>query len=73
MNIHLTATLVTCLLATGQASANWLDKFMSSHSATINAYTTKPEKVKQANQAIHVVQAIKTAYVPRRIVVSSQQ
>ena len=52
--------------------ANWLDKFMQSHSATINAYTTKPE-AKQASQATHVAQAIKTAYVPRRIVVSSQQ
>jgi hypothetical protein len=53
--------------------ANWLDKFMPPHSATINAYTTKPEEVKQASQAIHVVQATKTAYVPRRIVISSQQ
>ena len=53
--------------------ANWLDKFMPSHSATINAYTTKHEEVKQSSQAIHVVQTIKTAYVPRRIVVSGQQ
>ena len=51
--------------------ANWLDKFMQSNSATINTYTVKP-KAKQASQATHVAQAIKTAYVPRRIVISSQ-
>jgi hypothetical protein len=49
--------------------ANWLDKFMQSNSATINAYTIKPE-AKQTSKATHVVQAIKKAYVPRRIIVS---
>jgi len=44
---------------------------MQSNSATINTYTVKP-KAKQASQATHVAEAIKTAYVPRRIVISSQ-
>jgi len=52
--------------------ANWLDKFMQSKSATINTYTIKPE-AKQVSKATNVVQAIKKAYVPRRIVVSNQQ
>jgi len=51
--------------------ANWLDQFMPTHNATINTYTIKPEVVEQARQAIHGAQAIKTAYVPRSIIVSS--
>jgi hypothetical protein len=51
--------------------ANWLDKFMQPHSATVNTYTIKPE-AKQARQATHVAQTIKTVYVPRCIVASSQ-
>lgn len=51
--------------------ANWLDKCMQSHSATVNAYTIKPE-AKQANKATNVAQAIKTTYVPRSIVVSKR-
>jgi len=53
--------------------ANWLDSFMQTDSATINTYTTKPEEVKLASQTTKGTQAIKTAYVPRRVVVSSQQ
>jgi hypothetical protein len=44
---------------------------MQSNSATINTYTVKP-KAKQASEATHLAEAIKTAYVPRRIVISSQ-
>ena len=51
--------------------ANWLEQFMQSDGATINTYTIKPE-AKQARKATHVVQAIKAAYVPRSIVVSSR-
>jgi len=52
--------------------ANWLDNFMSSDSARITAYTAKPEAKQVASQATHVVKAIKAAYIPRSIVVSSR-
>ena len=52
--------------------ANWLDNFMPSDSARITAYTAKLEAKQAASQATHVVKAIKTAYVPRGIVVSNR-
>jgi hypothetical protein len=51
--------------------ANWIESFMPSHNATINTYTLKSE-AKQVSQTSHVAQAIKTAFVTRRIVVSSR-
>ena len=50
--------------------AKWLDKFMLSHSATINEYTvqTQAKPTRQISQT--VTRLTKTAYVPRSIVVS---
>jgi len=51
--------------------ARWLDQFQRSQYATINTYSLQL-KIKPVNKAIRVAQAThKTAYVPRRIVVSN--
>ncbi len=61
----------TDLMVKATRWADWLNKFMPAHNAQIKAYTTE-HATQQASQATQVVQAIKTAYVPRSIILSSQ-